>query len=82
MKYQTITFFLRTKYPDIFNEYHDHLKQVKSEKNKVYRQTKKQKQQCLIVDSEDEKEDGKTQSINPSICKNSFRLLYKSNNTC
>jgi len=66
MKYQTITFFLRTKYPDIFNEYLDHLKQVKSEKNKVYRQTKKQKQQCLIVDSEDEKEDEKD-SVNQPI---------------
>ena len=56
MKYQTLTLFLRTKYPDIFYEYLDHLKQVKSEKNKVYRQKKKAKQQCLIVDSDDEKD--------------------------
>jgi len=59
MKYQTITFFLRTKYPDIFSEYLDHLKQVKSDKNKVYRLMKKQKQQCLIEDSENEKEEEK-----------------------
>ena len=54
MKYQTLTLFLRAKYPDIFNEYLDHLKQQKSEKNKAYRQKRKAKQQCLIVDSDNE----------------------------
>ena len=56
MKYQTLTSFLRTEYPEVFSAYLDHLKKTKSQKNKAYRDKKKKNQPCLIVESDNEKE--------------------------
>jgi hypothetical protein len=56
MKYQTLTLFLRTKYPEIYSEYIDHVKVQKCNKNKAYRANKKANKPCLIVESDSEKE--------------------------